>query len=112
LADAVGAYRAIAWMVGEGLTPPTVEKTDLSQIHKFGMSQPRQSGIDDAGARIVAHPGRAVEVTRVVFLNASDSLGQDAVEKRRAAGHRMLRYVVFIYGRYPVYGRWIRRSAE
>ena len=35
--------QAIAWIVSDGLTPPTVGNTEPSQIHKFGMSQLRQS---------------------------------------------------------------------
>ena len=33
---------AIAWMVRDGLTPPTVGKTEPSQIQRLGMSQLRQ----------------------------------------------------------------------
>src|SRR3546814_18915847 len=37
--------QAIACMVREGLTPPTVGNTDPSQIHKLGISQLRQSAL-------------------------------------------------------------------
>ena len=37
--------QAIAWMVSDGLTPPTVGNTEPSQIHRFGMSQERQSAL-------------------------------------------------------------------
>src|SRR5699024_5521665 len=37
--------QAIAWMVREGLTPPTVGNTEPSQIHKLGISQLRQSAL-------------------------------------------------------------------
>ncbi|CCD86220.1 Recombinase [Bradyrhizobium sp. ORS 285] len=35
--------QAMAWMVRDGLTPPTVGNTEPSQIHRLGMSQLRQS---------------------------------------------------------------------
>ena len=37
--------QAIAWIVSDGLTPPTVGNTEPSQIHKLGMSQQRQSAL-------------------------------------------------------------------
>src|SRR5581483_7038523 len=37
--------RAMAWMVSEGLTPPTVGNTEPSQTHRFAMSQLRQSAL-------------------------------------------------------------------
>jgi hypothetical protein len=40
--------QAIAWIVNDGLAPPTVGKTDPSQIHKLGMSQLRQSSVTRA----------------------------------------------------------------
>src|ERR1700761_7015467 len=35
--------QAMACMVSDGLTPPTVQKTEPSQIHRLRMSQERQS---------------------------------------------------------------------
>jgi hypothetical protein len=32
---------AMAWIVSDGFTPPTVGNTEPSQIHKFGMSHAR-----------------------------------------------------------------------
>jgi hypothetical protein len=60
--------QAIPWMVRDGLTPPTVGNTEPSQIHKFGMSQLRQSGVDDAVAAIVPHPRGAVQMGGVVVF--------------------------------------------
>ena len=37
--------QAIAWIVSEGLTPPTVGNTEPSHIHKLGISQERQSAL-------------------------------------------------------------------
>ena len=37
--------QAIAWMVSDGLTPPTVGNTEPSQIHKLGISHERQSAL-------------------------------------------------------------------
>ena len=37
--------QAIAWIVSDGLTPPTVGNTEPSQIHRLGMSQLRQSAL-------------------------------------------------------------------
>src|SRR5262249_22824258 len=37
------ARQAMAWMVRDGLTPPTVGKTDPSQIQRLRISQLRQS---------------------------------------------------------------------
>jgi hypothetical protein len=42
--------QAIAWMVRDGLTPPTVGNADPSQIHRLGMSQLRQSAFTTLNA--------------------------------------------------------------
>ena len=60
--------QAIAWMVSDGLTPPTVGNTEPSQIQRLGMSQLRQSASTTLSARIVAHARRAVEMAGVVVL--------------------------------------------
>src|ERR1700761_715147 len=52
---------AIAWMVREGLAPPTVGKTEPSQIQRLGISQLRQSPsttLDDGSLPIRAVPLR------------------------------------------------------
>jgi hypothetical protein len=49
-------------MVSDGLTPPTVGKTEPSQTHRLGMSHDRQSALTTLHAR------GAVEVTSVVDL--------------------------------------------
>ena len=60
--------QAIAWIVSDGLTPPTVGNTEPSQIQRLRNIPAAAIGIDDAGARIVAHAGRAVEMAGVVVL--------------------------------------------
>ena len=61
--------QAIAWMVSDGLTPPTVGNTEPSQIQRLGMSQLRQSASTTLRARIVAHPRGAVQMAGVVVLS-------------------------------------------
>ena len=74
--------QAIACMVSDGLTPPTVGNTEPSQIQRLRMSQLRQFGIDDAGSRIVAHARGAVQMAGVVVLRP-DVLGVDRLQRLR-----------------------------
>ena len=60
--------QAIAWMVSDGLTPPTVGNTEPSQIQRLGMSQLRQSALTTLVRGIVAHARGAVEMAGVVGL--------------------------------------------
>ncbi len=59
--------RSPGWS-SDGLTPPTVGNTEPSQIHRFGMSQLRQSALTTLRARVVAHARGAVEMAGVVGL--------------------------------------------
>ena len=75
--------QAIAWIVSDGLTPPTVGNTEPSQIHRLGMSQLRQSASTTLVARIVAHARGAVQMAGVVLL-PPDLARADGLERSAA----------------------------
>jgi hypothetical protein len=60
--------QAIAWMVSDGLTPPTVGNTEPSQIHKLGISHERQSALTTLVRGSAPHTDAAVEMAGVVGL--------------------------------------------
>ena len=82
--------QAIAWIVSEGLTPPTVGKHRAVADPEIGNVPAAAIGIDDAGARIVAHARRAGQMAGVVGLRP-DVAGAERFQAWRHEAERMLR---------------------